>query len=246
MPRSERLVAENLPLRAHCAQHGAYEGVLSRLGVREFRSSCPACRTQREEKFAPVPDARALLRAGIPARYAQKTLANFCVSEPGQAAALAQARALVAAVLNRPARAPCLLFLGRPGTGKSHLACAVVQALLPRRSARRYRQVDLLRELRDTRRRESPLTEREFIERLAGLDLLVLDEVGAQPATEAERGQLFDVLDARYESRRPTLLVSNLNLEALQQELGERVIDRLREGERALVVFDWASQRPLV
>ena len=49
--------------------------------------------------------------------------------------------------------------------------------------------------------------------------------------------------DDEYEAMLPTAIVTNLGLDELTKEMGERVIDRLREGDRSLVIFDWASER---
>ena len=61
--------------------------------------------------------------------------------------------------------------------------------------------------------------------------------------SEFERNMLFDILNERYEKRRPTLLLSNLNIDEVKAYLGERVFDRLREDGGEVVVFDWQSWR---
>ena len=42
---------------------------------------------------------------------------------------------------------------------------------------------------------------------------------------------------------KPTILLSNLNIEGLGEYLGERVMDRLREGGGKMIAFDWDSYR---
>ena len=74
-------------------------------------------------------------------------------------------------------------------------------------------------------------------------DLLILDEVGVQFGSDTEKLILFDVLNERYEKRRPTLVLSNLSLPDVEQYLGERIFDRLREDGGEAVVFDWESHR---
>lgn len=84
-------------------------------------------------------------------------------------------------------------------------------------------------------------------------DLLILDEVGVQFGSDTERLLLFDILNERYERRRPTILMSNLALDdaeeggrvvpGIKSYLGERVFDRLREDGGQSVVFDWPSHR---
>jgi DNA replication protein DnaC len=75
------------------------------------------------------------------------------------------------------------------------------------------------------------------------LDLLIIEEIGTGAGSDDERAKIFQVVNRRYEAMLPTVLVSNLDMDALKKEIGERVIDRMREGSRSLVVFDWQSHR---
>lgn len=74
-------------------------------------------------------------------------------------------------------------------------------------------------------------------------DLLILDEVGVQHGSDTEKLILFEIINGRYEAARPTIVISNLDAAGLEQFLGERAFDRLREGGGRLVVFDWESHR---
>ncbi len=74
-------------------------------------------------------------------------------------------------------------------------------------------------------------------------DLLILDEVGVQFGSDTEKLILFDVLNERYERRRPTILMTNLTLEEVADFLGDRIIDRLREDGGEFIPFDWESHR---
>jgi len=55
---------------------------------------------------------------------------------------------------------------------------------------------------------------------------------------------LYEILDLRYEAMRPVILTTNItDLKSLEKLLGERIIDRLFEGESKIVVFEWESYR---
>ncbi len=76
------------------------------------------------------------------------------------------------------------------------------------------------------------------------IDLLVIDEVGIQFGTDTERMILYEILDLRYEAMLPVILTTNItDLKSLEKLLGERIIDRLFEGESKIVVFEWESHR---
>ena len=138
----------------------------------------------------------------------------------------------------------CLQLLGGVGTGKTMLVCALAQAVIDAGFSARYvTAMNAVREIRESYRRDSQTTEREAIKALTVPDLLVLDEVGQQYGTDGEQILLYDVINGRYEKQLPTVVVSNLDLKGVTGYLGERVIDRLREGGGRAVIFDWASYR---
>jgi len=70
-----------------------------------------------------------------------------------------------------------------------------------------------------------------------------MDEVGVQFGSEFERQIMFDVLNERYEKRKPSILLSNIPPSELGTYLGDRVTDRLREDGGKMIAFDWESYR---
>src|SRR5690606_23131134 len=100
-----------------------------------------------------------------------------------------------------------------------------------------------IRAVKDTYRRDSTQTEAEAIASFVTPDLLILDEVGVQFGSDTEKLILFEIINGRYESMKPTIVISNLAIGELEAYLGERAFDRLREGGGKAVVFDWPSYR---
>lgn len=138
-------------------------------------------------------------------------------------------------------------LVGGVGTGKTHLGAAMVSHFIHERdsSAAILSAREVVRMLRATWRRrteEGAETERDVIDRLGRLGLLVLDEIGAGFDSDAERVQLFDVVDLRNKLGRPTVVLSNLTFKDIRPILGDRIFDRLREGATHLVC-NWPSRR---
>jgi DNA replication protein DnaC len=136
-----------------------------------------------------------------------------------------------------------MVFCGKPGTGKTHLACGIGRNLINKfRSVQFLTVLSAIRHIKDTYRRDSERTEQEAINDLLQPDLLILDEIGAQLGSEHEKMLMFEVINERYQQCRSTILISNLNADELTDFLGDRVMDRFRESG-AVVAFDWASHR---
>lgn len=239
-----------------CQQHGAFIGRFIQGPTQRLQTGCPTCSAERKAKFAEqerrdekerqelankrLTEERR--KAGIPARFEDKTFATYVADSEGRRKALEAMQGLVAAI-KEGRQAPNLILTGNPGTGKSHLSCAAIRALYRSHYVLRIDLPDMIRRIRDTWRKDSEKSEQEVIEWLGGLDLLILEEVGTGAGSDDERARIFSVMNARYENCLPTVLVTNLAMERVKEEMGERVIDRLREGERSLVVFDWESAR---
>ena len=183
--------------------------------------------------------------SGIPPRFLDRTLNKFIASTPEQASALAFATAYADGFDEVMKTGRSAMFVGKPGTGKNNLADDIGQRLM-RRDGRPVLFTTVMRAVRsvkDTWSRGAEKTEAQAIAALVFPDLLILDEVGVQFGSEAEKLILFDALNERYEKRKPTLLLSNLDVEDVKVYLGERIFDRLREDGGEAIAFDWESHR---
>ncbi|WP_239287691.1 ATP-binding protein [Candidatus Nitrotoga sp. 1052] len=135
----------------------------------------------------------------------------------------------------------CAVFVGKPGTGKTHLAVGIGLRIMHRDSCSALFTTVLraIRRIKDTWSRNSNETERQAVAAMTFPDLLILDEVGVQIGSETEKLFLFDLLNERYEKRYPTIFISNLTVEEVKVYLGECIADRLRENSGEFVTFDW-------
>jgi DNA replication protein DnaC len=139
----------------------------------------------------------------------------------------------------------CLVLVGGPGTGKTHLACAILAAVIRTGQTGLFVTVSqALRLIRDAYAPRAECSEAEAFALLTEPDLLVLDEVGvAIGGADKRRAMLFDVLGTRYAEQRPTVLIGNLTEVEMKAYLGERLWDRIMEQGSALVAFTWTSHR---
>ena len=121
------------------------------------------------------------------------------------------------------------LFLGPPGTGKSHLAQALGLAAIGQGHRVAYREVHmLLEELADA---TLDGTRKDYLAAMSAVPLLILDDLGMRklPSTAAE--DLLELIMRRYE-RTSTLLTSNRPVDDWGKLLGDTaavtaMLDRL-------------------
>ncbi len=121
------------------------------------------------------------------------------------------------------------LFLGPPGTGKSHLAQAIGHAAIQQGHRVVYREAHVL--LEDLSEATLDGTRRERVESLSNVPLLIIDDLGMRklPATAAE--DILELVMRRYE-RASTILTSNRPVEDWGKLLGDNaavsaMLDRL-------------------
>lgn len=179
----------------------------------------------------------------IPMRFRDRTLSRFAAENAGQQYAL-EFSTVYAAEFERGHSGRCAVFIGEPGTGKTHLACGIaLQAMAHGASALFTTVSKLSRRVREAKSFDADETESAAIRIFVYPDLLIVDEVGVQSGTDAEARALFDVINDRYEQRKPTIFLSNLDLGGVQAALGARVFDRMREDGGEVVSFTWGSHR---
>jgi DNA replication protein DnaC len=122
-----------------------------------------------------------------------------------------------------------LWFMGPVGTGKTTLAMLVSKAALKAgRSVAIYSLPRLLNEIRDTHRAERSHV--DLLDRLTAVDLLHVDDVGAERTTDWVLEELYSIVNARYEDQRSMVITTNiLDREALCEQISERTVSRLTE-----------------
>ncbi len=123
-----------------------------------------------------------------------------------------------------------LWFHGDVGTGKTTLAMLVSRAALDAgHSVAIYSLPRLLAEIRATFEADSDGTYVDFLDRLAAVDLLHVDDLGAEKTSEWVLEQLYAIVNARYEEERSVVITTNLERDALAGQITERTVSRLEE-----------------
>lgn len=245
--------------KGSCEAHGDFVNVhYSGNGKHsEGWSGCPECAAVEHERKSQEQERerqaelyrdrieRTVQNSGIPPRFMGKAFENFEVVNQKAAAHLKKVREYAELVSGSDHGGRCLLMLGKVGNGKTHLGCALIaHAIRQTGDACHYWTFsELVRVVKGSFNKGSTYTEQDVYNDFARPRLVVLDEVGMQNFTEFEQAVAYESINHRYLAQRPTVLISNLQASDLPLCVGERVVDRLREGGGKALDFDWKSYR---
>jgi DNA replication protein DnaC len=187
------------------------------------RRHAEPCSCQRERR-----NARVMKRARIPARFADCSLENFDWRYPGADKSLWVAhKTATEFVKSYPIGmdGQGLLISGQVGTGKTHLAVAVLHALITERGATGtfYDYQDMLKTIQRSYDPQVAMTESDALAPMIQTEILVLDEVGASRVTDWVSDTIAHILNSRYNEKKITILTTNYpNLPPLEVTEAQR------------------------
>lgn len=167
---------------------------------------------------------RGIRESGLSALLEDYRLDNYETPEPWQESALAKARQYA----EDPGKSWFYIY-GLPGTGKSHLCTGICGALLePGHDVRYMLWRDVSRELK------AVVNDTAFNELAAPYKrcaVLYIDDFLKGGTGDADKRLAFELLNSRYNSRRPTLISSELSIDAVldwDEAIGSRIYERAK------------------
>ena len=199
--------------------------LLSRLSTIKPRSEAEVLERERELK-----DERLFIhyKQEAPERFFKESLDTYKADDDEKRNALAKARLFVQAV--KCGGFQTLIFLGNVGTGKTHLACGII-----RECGGLYRLASsIVEELRRAKSFNADKTEAKILDAYGKTGLLIIDETGRGAVAAEEQYMLYQIINERYNRRKPTVLISNQTKKEFLQYIGIAAADRLTESAQVV------------
>jgi DNA replication protein DnaC len=230
IPRSEPFAERACPL-------GACDGSGWILGPEDMARPCK-CRAQRLSRGR----VRGVASA-IPPRYRGVSFDRPPVSDMARKAEtegpVKKVRDFVAELDSKLEQGTGLWLSGDTGTGKTTLAMLVSKEALSRgHSVAIYSLPKLLARIRRTYDEEpGEDSYSAFFQRLTSVDLLHIDDFGAEKRSDWVLEQLYALVNERYEDERSIMLTTNLYVDKLEDQIGRRTVSRLTETCEQVALF---------
>jgi DNA replication protein DnaC len=123
---------------------------------------------------------------------------------------------------------PWLLMVGELGVGKTGLTIGLVKIALAEGQPAVFRVVpELLTDIRGTYDLRAESRESGMMTALKGVTLLALDDFGTERMTDWVQERLFEILNHRYNERRPTIITTNMDPDEIRDHVGDRIFSRI-------------------
>lgn len=172
--------------------------------------------------------------SGIPIRFQQSSFENYIAKTDEEKKNLEVCKNFVAGKGRQ-----MLMFIGKYGNGKTHLGASIIREFEKRGRFTTSFEICTRYEMGSDFKAEE--NRWEVLERFCNYEVLVIDEFGrAKP--EVERLIIPYLINARYENKKKTVIITNLEKDKVIDLLGEASVDRLRE-VCSTIVFTEESKR---
>lgn len=123
-----------------------------------------------------------------------------------------------------------MLLCGSAGVGKTYSVSCIANFLMEHRKSVICTSINgLLRQFKSTYNSSSKESEKDVLDYINTIDLLIIDDLGTEQLTEWSSSILYEIIDTRYRSDKPLIITTNLQKQDLQNRYHQRINDRIFE-----------------
>ena len=144
-----------------------------------------------------------------------------------------------------------IYLYGDSGTGKTHLTACMINRLIEQGwQVLITNFAEISKIIRSTFKKDSKETENDYINQLANIDFLFIDDLGTEIVQKNDEDtwlqeKIYDVINKRYNAKTPTIFTSNYSMKELITERGmmKKTVDRIMEMSTAILKIEGKSYR---
>lgn len=127
-----------------------------------------------------------------------------------------------------------LFLFGKTGLGKTHISLAIANEVINRGYDVYYGSVQSIMDKLEAERFGRLPKEESIKEDILNCDLLIIDDLGAEFATQFTNAELYNIINSRILASLPTIISSNLEMGDIAEKYTQRVASRIIGSSTAL------------
>lgn len=143
-----------------------------------------------------------------------------------------------------------IYIYGDKGTGKTRLTACMVNELIKQFRPTMFTNFFEISEMLRSTFSKPNESESNIINKIATVDFLFIDDLGTEKVSQNGednwlQGKIFEILNKRYNNRRPTIFTSNYSLQQLINDRGlmDKTVDRILEMSSVILKIEGQSYR---
>ena len=200
--------------------------VVSSQEAEQLRQQLPENNERRSQMFA---------EATLPALHKSHHGPSLNDSEPW--------KCVMDKLRSKAKKAFTIALIGNRGCGKTQLGVSLLMSGLNSGLSSKFVSITrLLMEIKATYTKGSSETEIQVMDRYTRFQLLVIDEFSRRTEKDWNDQLLFELLNARYNAQRGTLLISNDTRDGFSSSVGPSIMSRMTE-TGGVIECNWPSFR---